>query len=99
MADFEWDANKESQNVGEHGIDFTSAPLIWDGFVSEWPDNRRDYGEARFVAFGVVGDRILAVVYTPRGYARRIISARIAHRRERRLYAEEIARRSRPTPD
>lgn len=99
MADFEWDSKKESLNVRNHGVDFTTAALIWNDFVSERPDNRRDYGEARLVAFGIAESRILAVVYTPRAEARRIISARIAHRRERRHYEEEIARRGRPPQD
>jgi uncharacterized protein len=99
VPDFEWDPEKEAFNVRKHGIDFTTASLIWDGFVSERPDDRRDYGEARFAAFGVTENRVIAVVYTPRGTVRRIISARIADRRERRLYEEEIGRRSRPPPD
>ncbi|HWB50639.1 MAG TPA: BrnT family toxin [Stellaceae bacterium] len=98
IADFEWDPRKEIVNVFKHGIDFTTASLIWDGFVSERPD-RCSYGEARFVAFGIAESRILAVVYTPRGAARRIISARIAARRERRLYEEEVAHRGRPPPN
>jgi uncharacterized DUF497 family protein len=60
----EWDTRKEAQNVAEHGIDFTTASWIWHGFVSERPDSRRDYGEERFVAFGLAENRILAVVYT-----------------------------------
>jgi uncharacterized DUF497 family protein len=99
MADFEWDAEKEVQNVHKHGIDFATASLIWDGFISERPDNRRDYGERRFVAFGIAENRVLAVVYTLRRAVRRIISARVADRRERTLYEEEIAHRSRPPPD
>jgi uncharacterized DUF497 family protein len=99
MVGFEWDPNKESQNVQKHGVDFTTASLIWNDFVSERADDRQDYGEARFVAFGVAENLILAVVYTWRREARRIISARIAHSRERKLYEEEIAYRGRPPPD
>jgi uncharacterized DUF497 family protein len=99
MSEFEWDPRKESRNVRKHGVDFTTASQIWHGFVSERPDDRRDYGESRFNAFGIAENRILAVVYTPRGESRRIISARVAHRRERSLYEEEIERRSRPPPD
>jgi hypothetical protein len=90
MADFEWDPRKEALNVLKHGIDFTTASSIWDGLVVERPDDRRDYGEARFVAFGTVESRVLAVVYTRRGAVQRIISARIASRPERGLYEEEI---------
>jgi hypothetical protein len=99
MADFEWDPRKEAHNVAKHGIDFTTASLIWDDFVSKRPDSRRDYGEARFVAFGIAENRVLAVVFTRREEARRITSARIASSRERRLYEEEITRRSRASPN
>jgi uncharacterized DUF497 family protein len=99
MADFEWDSKKESLNAHKHGIDFTTASLIWEDFVSERLDGRRDYGEARIVAFGVSEKRVLAVVFTWRGLARRIISARVANSRERKLYEEEIAYRGRPPPD
>jgi len=99
MADFEWDPKKESLNIRKHGIDFSTASLIWHDFVSERPDIRVDYGEARFVAYSITENRILAVVYTWRQEARRIISVRIAHSRERKFYEEEIARRSRSSPD
>ena len=42
----------------------------------------------RIIAFGVVNDRELAVVYTVRGTHRRIISARRAHRHERKEYRD-----------
>lgn len=99
MANFEWDPRKESRNVDKHHIDFTTASLIWDGPVYERPDNRRDYGEARTVAFGLAEDRVLAVVFTWRQEARRIISGRIANSRERRVYETEIARRGRAPAD
>jgi len=51
------------------------------------PDERFD--EERFVTIGLDGfDRVLVVVYTLRGEAIRIISARKASRRERQQYEE-----------
>ena len=66
--------------------DFEDAIGMFDGPVLEKADARRDYGETRIVAFGVVNDRELTVVYTMRGEHRRIISARRAHSREREAY-------------
>ncbi len=83
---FEWDAAKNAANLAKHGIDFEDAIGIFDGPVLERPDDRRDYGEPRIIAFGAVEDRELAVVYTIRGTHRRIISARRAHRHERKAY-------------
>jgi uncharacterized protein len=85
---FEWDPDKNAANIAKHGIDFEDAVRIFEGPVLESSDERRDYGEVRIIAFGVVDGRELAVVYTMRGGSRRIISARRAHRRERKAYRE-----------
>ncbi|HVC54987.1 MAG TPA: BrnT family toxin [Stellaceae bacterium] len=98
MAEFEWDPEKESRNIHKHGIDFATAKLIWDGSVFERIDNRQ-YGETRFQAFGVVENRILTVIFTWRGEARRIISARRANVREKRLFETEIPKLGRSPPD
>jgi len=90
MSTFEWDENKNAGNIAKHGIDFDTAKLIWLGYVVEYPDTRRDYGEDRFVAFGEVDDEVIAVVYTWRGSSRRIISARMADRGERHAYRQAI---------
>jgi uncharacterized DUF497 family protein len=84
----EWDAAKNAANIAKHGVDFEDAIRIFEAPVLESTDERRDYGEVRTVAFGVVDDRELVVVYTVRGEHRRIISARRAHRRERKAYRE-----------
>ena len=99
MADFEWDPRKASQNRRKHGIEFTTATLIWEGLVLERIDSRRDYGEIRFQAFGVAEDRVLTVVYTRRANARRLISARRANSRETSLYEAEISRRKTASTD
>jgi uncharacterized DUF497 family protein len=89
---FEWDPDKNAANIAKHGIDFEDAVRIFEGPVLESSDERRGYGEVRTIAFGVVDGRELAVVYTMRGGRRRIISARRAHRRERKAYREAYPR-------
>jgi uncharacterized DUF497 family protein len=96
---FEWDPPKEARNIVERGLDFTTASRIWRGSVVEKLDQRRDYGETRIIATGVADSSILVVVYTLRGERRRIISARKANSRERKLFKEQIARRSGTLPD
>jgi uncharacterized protein len=98
MVDFLWDTNKEIENIRKHGIDFETASFIWEGPILEKLDDRYDYGEERFIVIGTVDGRVLVVVYTRRGDARRLISARMASRRERREYEEEIHRRSEAEP-
>ena len=96
---FEWDPDKNAANIAKHGIDFEDAIRIFEGPVLESTDERRRYGEVRIVAFGVVEDRELAVVYTMRGGHRRIISARRAHRRERQAYREAYLKEPPPGQD
>jgi uncharacterized protein len=45
-------------------------------------DTRPDYGEPRFIALGLIGNRPHVMVFTPRGDMVRIISLRKANARE-----------------
>jgi uncharacterized DUF497 family protein len=89
---FEWDEDKSQRSLEERGIDFAFAARIFEGDTAEWEDARQDYGERRVVAIGRVHDLALTVVYTRRGDAVRIISARRASRRERRAYDQAVGR-------
>ena len=80
---FEWDQDKGERNQRERGFGFAFAALIFEGETIEWPDDRRDYGEARVRAIGEVDGLVLYVVFTDRGDVRRIISARLASKKER----------------
>src|SRR5580765_3611899 len=99
MVDFIWDHQKDSLNIEKRNLDFTTASQIWDGSVVEKIDDRRDYGEIRIIATGEFDGSALVVVYTWRGDARRIISARKANSREKRRYEAEIPRRGGAPPD
>ena len=94
--DFEWDEAKNAANIAKHGIDFEDAIRIFDGPVLENADTRRDYGEHRTISFSLLDDREVVVVYTMRRGCRRIISARKAHRSERKAYREAYPKG--PTP-
>ena len=60
-----------------------------DIFAVEWVDTGQDEHEDRFVAIGMVEDRLLFVAYTMRGETIRIISARKPEPYERRRYHDE----------
>lgn len=85
---FEWDSEKRQSNLKKHGVDFADARQIFNGDILEIEDTRSNYGEERFLAIGVVGDQVLAVVYTLRGEKIRLISARKATKDEREAYYE-----------
>ena len=84
--DIEFDPGKSAKNEVERGFGFLYAAQIFLGPTIETVDERHDYGEVRVQAIGQVEGDVLAVVYTDRGEGRRIISARMANRRERELW-------------
>jgi uncharacterized protein len=92
---FEWDEAKSQNNLERRGFDFEYAARIFKGDLLEYEDRRRHYGERRFVAIGEIEDEILFVVYTWRGASRRIISARLASRRERDVYRQAFGKSNR----
>lgn len=53
-------------------------------------DDRRDYGEDRFITIGFLDGAMVVLVWTPREGAYRIISMRKANARERALYSPRI---------
>ena len=88
---FEWDPAKDRLNLQKHGIGFDYAIRIFEGPLVEYLDDRRDYGEVRIVALGGVDNRILTVIYTLRQGERRIISARVAKKHERKKYSAPLS--------
>jgi uncharacterized protein len=91
---FTWDPDKSQLNLRERGFDFAFDTLLFDGPTVERVDNRLDYGENRVIAIGVADGIPLTVVYTDRaedeGVVRRIISARVSDRRERKAYRQIV---------
>jgi len=83
---FEWDEAKSRRTFNERGFGFEYAARIFLGPTLERQDNRREYGEVRIQAIGQVDADILFVVYTDRRDVRHVISARLANRKERRLW-------------
>jgi uncharacterized protein len=93
---FEWDEAKSQDNLEKRGFDFEYAARIFKGGdLLEYEDRRRHYGERRFVAIGEIEGEILFVVYTWRGGNRRIISGRLANRRERDVYRKTFGKSNR----
>lgn len=89
---FEWDPDKVASNVSKHGVSFEEAQTVFtdDLFVAfEDPDHSQ--GKSRLIIMGQSTERrLLVVAYTERGRVIRLISARGATKRERRVYEEEI---------
>ena len=89
--EFEWDDEKDQANQKKHGLTFEEATAIFDGPVLTNPDVREDYGEERFISYGQLGTLVIAaVVHTDRSGRIRLVSARMANRKERQSYYEHL---------
>lgn len=87
---FEWDEEKNNANIKKHGIAFaTAAKVFTDKNRIEIYDEAHSMDEDRYITIGLAGD-VLFVVYTERCSKIRMISARLATARERRLYYGNI---------
>ena len=86
---FDWDDEKEQANIVKHGIDFSTAALVFgDANRIEKYDEAHSLDEDRYITIGQINGVaiVVMVVYTERDQAIRIISARLATKREREAY-------------
>jgi uncharacterized DUF497 family protein len=89
---FEWEIQKNEDNLAEHFLDFEFASRLFDSEAyTETFDHRFDYGEERWKCIGFVEGILITVVYTPRGARRRIITAWPSTTREQNEYREAYA--------
>ena len=95
---FEWDSSKDQINQAKHkGLDFATAACVFDDPSVLLRHDRIVEGEQRWHAIGVVFEALLLVVHTYREDDNngeeiiRIISAREANQRERRIYIQQAA--------
>ena len=89
--EYEWDEAKRLTDLFKHGIDFIDILTVFDGDVLTVEDDRYSYGEQRFVTFGLLQERVIAVVHTEREDCTGIISARKATKYEQRIYFEQLS--------
>ncbi len=85
---YEWDEEKNRENLAKHGFSFKDADTIFVGSCVTYRDRRFDYGEERFITLGLLEGRVMVIAHTPRGEKTRIISMRKANRREQKMYTQ-----------
>src|SRR5262245_59873848 len=84
---FEWDDDKQAENLRKHGIDLADAEAIFQHPCLTRLDTREEYGEDRWCSLGMLQGRVVVLVYTERlPDIIRVISLRKATRRERTKY-------------
>ena len=91
VVEFEWDKGNIDKNYRKHGISPNEAEEV---FLDEWvaikPDFTHSRGEDRFIAIGTSSTKqILFIIFTLRNSRVRIISARVANKKERSIYENE----------
>ena len=88
--EFEWDPDKAAGNLVKHGVAFAEAGTVFgDPFALTYFDPDHSDEEDRYLTFGQSSDgRLLVVSHFDRGNRTRIISGRLATRRERKIYEE-----------
>ncbi len=85
---FEWDSNKAQVNLEKHSVSFEEAvEVFFDPFYQSGDATRNDE-QRNFILGYSLSPRILLVVHVERGERTRIISARPATRKERKLYEQ-----------
>ena len=90
---FEWDSRKATTNIRKHGVSFDEASTVFDDpLAAIFDDETHSTAEVRALIIGhSVAGRLLLVGFTERPGARlRLISARVATKRERQDYENNL---------
>ena len=61
---FTWREPKRRTNLTKHGVDFADAERVFTGPTFTFEDAREDYGEQRWVTFGLLGEQVMVIVHT-----------------------------------
>ena len=86
--EFDWDERKAAHNVTKHSVPFTEAATVfYDPLSMTYEDPDHSMDEDRYITIGLSGQgRLLIVSHADQGDVIRLISARLATKRERKLY-------------
>jgi uncharacterized DUF497 family protein len=87
---FEWNPLKAATNLKKHGVSFEEAKTVFDNPLAViFDDEAHSIDESREIIIGhSQRNRLLLVVFTERSYSIRIISTRLANRKEREDYEQ-----------
>ena len=79
-----FDPEKDKLNLAKHGLSLAAAKDL--KVLALLQDERFDYGEERYRAFGTINDQYHCLVFTVRDEILRAISLRRAHAKEIRRH-------------
>ncbi|MCC5630418.1 BrnT family toxin [Nostoc sphaeroides CHAB 2801] len=86
--EFEWDKSKAAANLKKHGVSFEEAKTVFGNSLAViFDDEAHSTDEQREIIIGHSQQNLLLLIcFTERSNAIRIISARLATRKEREDY-------------
>ncbi len=87
---YEWDEPKRLANLHRHGIDFADVYQVFDFDRYLFEDDRFDYGETRWITFGLLFGQVVVIAHTETDEVIRIISVRRAEKDEQETYFKNI---------
>lgn len=85
-----YDNAKRALTLSNRGLDMAETVRVFANPLLTIPDDRKHYGEDRFMTVGYLSDRMVVVIWTKRGDSRRIISLRKANEREQEAYRPRL---------
>lgn len=88
-----FDLAKNERNIRERNLSFELAAEFEFDDATVWIDSRRNYGETRYVAVGMLRGRLHVLCFAEMPGGIRVISFRKANEREVGRYVED------PRPD
>ena len=84
---YAWDERKRTSNFRKHGVDFAIVQNFDFETALVLRDDRKNYGEVRYRAYGKINGRLHALVFTRREGRVRVISLRKSNAKEIATYA------------
>jgi len=88
-----YDPSKNQHNIEQRSLDFDRvSDLDWDN-AWIYEDERNEYGEVRYIAYGMLGGRLHFVCFIETDDGIRVISFRKANSREVKRYEQQTLNR------
>ncbi|MCB8921901.1 MAG: BrnT family toxin [Ardenticatenaceae bacterium] len=81
-----WHEPKRQITLNKRGLDFNDAEQVFLGATFTFEDDRKDYGEQRWVTLGLLREKVVVIVHTESEDEIRVISMREADKDEQILY-------------
>ncbi len=84
-----FDPEKDKANIVKHGLSLGRAETMFVDDALIEIDDRRDYGEPRWILYGEIDGRLHVLAFTVRQGITRAISLRKANDREQKYAAQQ----------